>query len=178
MSATTNFTDNDLRSIVLQKYYDKRREGEFEWKAEDLADVPFDFEWRDLCRICDQLADAGLIEWEPLKGPDNNTITGYGNISRRGVDVIEGKEESSMIRIDQSRHFNVGSAHSSIFGDGNVQIGSVTIGQIEEAIDQSKATKEQKDEARSVLKRAFEHPMVNTLVGAAAQAAAKALTGA
>jgi hypothetical protein len=170
-------TDNELRLIVLQKYYEKRREGEFEWKAGDFSDVAIEFDWTDLCRICDQLADADLIDWHPLKGGDNKTLTGYGRISRRGVDVIEGKEESSMIKIDQSRHFNVGTAHHSIFGDGNVQISSVTVGQIAQTIDQSTATKEQKDQARSVLKRAFEHPIVNTLVGAAAQAAAKAFTG-
>ena len=174
-----NITDNDLRSLVLKKYYDRRGEGEFEWKTEDFSDMDqsVDFDDQDLYRVCDQLADADLIEWHPLEG-NGRILTGYGRIKRGGVDVIEGKAASPVpMHIDQSRHFNIRDGHHNIIGDGNVQLTDITIGQIARAIDDTTATDEQKKTARSVLKRAFEHPMVNTLVGAAAQAAAKAFSG-
>jgi hypothetical protein len=175
-----NITDNDLRSLVLKKYYDRRAEGEFQWKTDDFADMDqsWDFKEQDLYRVCEQLADADLIEWHPLEG-HGMTITGYGRIKRAGVDVIEGKTTSPVpIHIDQSRHFNIRDGHHNILGDGNVQMTDITIGQVAQAIDSARASDEQKNQARSILKRAFEHPMVNTLVGAAAQAAAKAFTGA
>jgi hypothetical protein len=175
-----NVTDNDLRSLVLRKYYDRRGEGEVQWKTEDFADVEdsWDFNEQDLYRVCEQLAEANLIEWHPLEGGNGRTITGYGRIRGMGVDVIEGNTVSPIpIQIDQSRHYNIRNGHHNIIGDRNVQVGDISIEQLARAIDSARASDEEKKKARTVLKRAFEHPIVNTLVGAAAQAAAKAFTG-
>jgi hypothetical protein len=59
-------TDNELRGLILKKYYGKRREGYFQWSDDDFKDLPdsVDFDAVDLFRICDQLAEHGLIEWK------------------------------------------------------------------------------------------------------------------
>ena|ERR1700677_1256481 len=173
--------DTELRGVILKKYYDKRRQGLFSWETEDFADLDptIDIDERDLLCICDQLGENGLIDWHPIPGHGGQcSIGGVGKITAYGVDVIEGVEESSLqIKlVDSSQHY-------SITGSSNVQIGNhnhlennVTIGQIAEAINKADVPEEQKKEARSILTKALEHPLVSALVGAAAQAAAVTLT--
>jgi hypothetical protein len=154
-----NISDNELRSLILKKYYDRRSEGEFQWKTEDFADLnpKIDFDQHDLYRVCDQLADAGLIEWHPVEGHNGRAIGGFGRIKGAGVDVIEGTAPSPIpIHVDQSHHFTITNGHHNIVGDQNVQSEKITIEHVARAINEAKATQEQKDTARSVLKRAFE----------------------
>src|SRR5438874_1226739 len=99
--------DNELRGVILRKYYDKRREGLFQWKADDFKDLPdtIEFDAVDLFRACDQLAEHGLIEWKGLQDHQGQTIGGVGKISAFGVDVIEGHAKSPIsITLDQSHH--------------------------------------------------------------------------
>jgi len=43
--------DNELRGLVLRKYYDRRRDGWIQWKSEDFSDVEEDFKAEDLFRV-------------------------------------------------------------------------------------------------------------------------------
>lgn len=157
--------DTELRALILQKYYEKRREGPFQWSEDDFKDVPdsADFDAADLYRICDQLADHGLINWRPVK-TFGGVVGGIGNITASGVDIIEGTAQPPI-----SMTFD----HSiTVHGSSNVQVGSnntqgstIQIGRLVDAIEQSNAPEADKTEAKSRLKRFLEHPLVTSIAG-------------
>ena len=160
--------DSELRGLILQKYYDKRRKGWFQWKTEDFSDVPdtMKFDAVDLFRACDQLAEYGLIDWKGARGPQNETIGGFGKISAAGADVIEGNVEPPIsIVLDQSYRVAVHHSSNVQIGNANVQDVTIHIGQLVSAIDESSVSEEEKREAKSLLKKFLEHPLVSSIAG-------------
>jgi hypothetical protein len=160
--------DNELRGLILRKYYEKRREGWFQWKDEDFKDVPetIEFDAVDLFRVCDQLAEHGLIEWDGVQDHAGQTIGGAGKISAFGVDVIEGHSKSPIsVVLDQSRRISVRESSHVQIGDSNVQDAAVHFEKLVAAIDNSSASATQKEEAKSLLKKFLEHPLVTSIAG-------------
>jgi hypothetical protein len=80
-------TDSELRGLLLEKYYQRRKE-------RLIGLVPSDFDGklnaRDIQSIAGQLADHGLIHWRPNRGQDG-VGGGMGAITPAGVDVVESK---------------------------------------------------------------------------------------
>lgn len=155
--------DNELRGLILRKYYDKRREGWFQWSDEDFKDLPdtVEFDAVDLFRVCDQLGEHGLIEWNGVQGGGGQTIGGAGKISAYGVDVIEGHAKSPIsVVFDQSRYISVSESSNVQIGDSNIQDVAVYLEKLITAIDDSSGTSAQKEEAKSLLKKFLEHPLV------------------
>jgi|ERR1700736_117739 len=151
--------DTEIRGIVLRKFYDKRREGRVRLSSTNFGETA-DFDEQDLFRACEQLAELGLIEWRPVRLL-SGTVNGDGKIKAPGIDVIEGKSKApASITLDQS---------ISVHGSSNVQIGSHNIQdfsvQIVSAIDHSAASDEEKAEAKSLLKKFLEHPLVTSIAG-------------
>jgi len=160
--------DNELRGVILQKYYDKRRDGFFQWTAEGFKDVPdtIKFDAVDLFRVCDQLGEHGLIEWQGLQDAKGQTVGGWGKISAFGVDLIEGHARSPIsITLDQSQYVIVHKSSNVQVGNANIQDVSIQIEKIINAIDQSKASEREKAEANSLLKKFLEHPLVTSILG-------------
>jgi hypothetical protein len=160
--------DSELRGLILQKYYEKRREQWSQWKTEDFSDLPdtIEFDAVDLYRACDQLAEYGLIDWKPLRGHKNQTVGGVGKISAAGVDVVEGNSRPPIsIVLDQSHHIAVHHSSNVQVGHGNVQDVTVQVEKIIGAIDKSSASEEEKKEAKSLLKKFLEHPLVSSIAG-------------
>ncbi len=90
-------TDNTLRGIILQKAYVKRREGFFQWRTEDFADLDpaITLDIQDIFRVCEQLDQHGLITFKSV--PHNGQILdGRVKITGLGVDVIEGVTPAPM----------------------------------------------------------------------------------
>ena len=177
-----SITDTALRGIILKKYYDKRKEGGFQWKNEDFTDTKEEFDEGDLYRICDQLSDHGLIDWKALPGRQGQTIGGFGKINANGVDVIEGNVEPPIaIKVDQSNTFSVHAPSNFQVGSHNTQLAGnnisldVSLGQIGNSISNSAASPAEKAEAKSVIARAFEHPAVKTVLGTAVESAVNAI---
>ena len=177
-----SITDTALRGIILKKYYDKRKEGSFQWKDEDFADLTADFDGDDLFRICDQLANHGLIDWRGVPNHQGKTIGGLGKINANGVDVIEGNVEPPIaITVDQSNTFSVHAPSNFQVGSHNTQLAGnnvsldVSLGQIGDSISNSPASAAQKEEAKSVIARAFEHPAVKSVLGTAVESAVNAI---
>ncbi len=69
--------DTELRGILLQHFYERRREQWFLPKPEDLG-VPVTEQ--DVLQVCDQLAEHGMLEWKSLKG-HGIVKTGLGKIN-------------------------------------------------------------------------------------------------
>ena len=165
-------TDSELRGIILRRLYEKRRENEI--RIDNLQTDQLDF--AEIGRICDQLAEHGLIKFKPHRGGRGRILTGYAQISARGIDVIEGTERSPIaIQIDHSRHYTVTNSDRNIFGDGNIQMGDITIGQIAQTIAASSASKEDKDKATSTIAKAFKEETVKGVLGTLAESVTKGI---
>src|ERR1700683_4473931 len=86
-AAASAMTDSELRGLLLEKYYQRRKE-------RLIGLVPADFNGklneRDIQSIAGQLADHGLIHWRPNRGHDG-VGGGMGAITPAGVDVVETK---------------------------------------------------------------------------------------
>jgi hypothetical protein len=88
-------TDNELRGVVLKKFYDLRERGPFQWAEFAEKDIDeqdeafFKSVGEDLFRICNQLAERGFVEWTSLPDGSGRSCGGYGQISALGVDAIE-----------------------------------------------------------------------------------------
>ncbi len=101
--------DNEIRGLVLQQFYDHRSEPEFFPKRGDFGEVNLD----TIYRICGQLNEYNLIEWEPLIGPGGITLEGFGRITASGVDVIEKSVQPPIAIIVHNHAITVGSAVNS-----------------------------------------------------------------
>jgi hypothetical protein len=155
--------DNEIRGIVLQKFYDDRRNQAVRQSISDFIQTA-DFDQNDLFRACEQLAEHGLIKWSSPIRTKGETDIGHVKITARGVDVVEGNIGSPIaITFDQS--VSVHSSSNVQIGSHNVQDISIQIGKLVSAIDHSTASDEQKAEAKSLLRKFLEHPLVASIAG-------------
>jgi hypothetical protein len=140
--------DNELRGVILEKFYEVRRERVFDPKPDNFnPPVPPE----DLYRICDQLSEHGLIHWDPYK-TFGNYLGGIGKISAYGVDIVENEGRNSPINIIMT---------TNIFNQSFV----FDIEQILLKINEMEASTEDKNEAKSRLKAFIEHPLVGSIIG-------------
>jgi hypothetical protein len=164
--------DNDLRGLVLNKYYRKRRDGWVQWKSEDFQDVEADFTAADLFSVCDQLGQHDLIEWKGLEDNSGVTINGRGKITAFGIDVVEKKQAPPIsINFDYGDHSIAVSSSSNVqIGSGNIQNVSLHVQKLWEAIQAAEASPEKKEEAKTALRKFLEHPAVTAVLGGLASA--------
>jgi len=153
-------TDNELRGIILQKFYERRREGNVIPKPKDF-DPPIPPE--DLYRICEQLGDHSLLDWKKqvISGVP---YFGIGKISAYGVDIIENNEKPP-IGISFVQNISVSNSHAIQIGNGNIQNFSFVIENFINQIEQANVSEEEKIEVKSRLKAFLEHPLVTSVLG-------------
>lgn len=152
-------TDNELRGIILQKFYERRREFLVSFQPNDFT-PPIPYE--DLNHICSQLGENGLIIWE---GPYSGDETGEGKITARGIDVVKTKGIDSPIKI-KFQSISISQSQGVQIGSNNIQSIDNTIGQLILKIEHSQATEEEKQEAKSKLKSLLENPLITSIIGA------------
>jgi hypothetical protein len=154
-------TDNELRGIVLQKFYERRREGTIIPEPNDF-DPPVPTE--DLFRICEQLGDHGLLDWK-RQGYNGNPFFGVGKISAYGVDIFENNEKPPIGVTFSPNFISIIQSQGVQIGDSNVQNISYVIENFITRIEQASASEEEKKEAKSKLKAFLEHPLVTSVLG-------------
>lgn len=171
--------DNELRAIVLQKYYDLRRRGTFQWCEVELDDHFPIKEFSELGRICDQLAEHGLIHWQPTRSL-GQPIGGFGNITAFGVDVIEGTAKSPIaITFDHSQTVTLhDSPNAKVQVGNNNSASDAWVGaDLIRAIDHSGFSTSEKTEAKSIWTKVCENKLLNTVLGSVSKAATERLLG-
>ena len=163
-------TDNQLRGILLQKAYEKRREGWVQWTSEDFTDLEGRIDASSILPVTDQLAQAGLINFKPVRDNRGQILDGVFQITAAGVDVIEGAVAAPIsITLDQSQNFAFhGDAHNIQAGNNNTQNNTISnIQSIIRDIEASNGTSSEKQEAKSRLAAFLEHPLVTNVAGGA-----------
>jgi hypothetical protein len=149
--------DSELRAIALQRFYAERRRNSKIWNESDVPDGvnPIDF-----FDVCGQLAQHGLIDWEPIR--DMFTVkSGQGKITASGVDVVEGNSKPSIaITFDQRGTVNINGSNN-IVGDNNL----LRLEKVNSEISQSNFSEGEKAEAKSLWQKVCDNKLLNTVVG-------------
>jgi hypothetical protein len=154
--------DTELRGIILQCYYEKRREAMF---TPEVTDFQEQITLEDICAISEQLGQHGLITWKVIRNFGGVSF-GLGKITALGIDVVEGVSTPDIkVEFVQNKSINISGSSNVIVGDHNKQNISHHITEIDRAIEASQATPEQKVEAKSLLQTFIEHPLVTAVAG-------------
>jgi hypothetical protein len=142
----------ELRGLMLEKYYQRRRE-------RLIGLVPSDFGGRlsehDILRIAGQLADHGLIHWRPGHGQGGGA-GGMGTITAAGIDAVEGKTPAPLeIRFSQPGYRPAAAAgRESVAG---------ALERLARAINDSAASAADKRSASALLCAFRQHPLLRIM---------------
>jgi len=159
-----NMKDAELQRIVLQCYYEKRRGVLFTPTPDDFS-VPISQD--DILAISSQLGEHGLITWKSV-GAFGNAEHELGKISAYGIDVVEGEGLSDVKVEFKQNNVSISGSNNVIVGDNNTQNISHHITEIVRALDaDDHATPGQREEAKMLLKKFTEHPLVTAIAGGA-----------
>jgi hypothetical protein len=156
--------DTQLRGIILQRYYDCRRQS---WYLPTPSDLGVQVDEQEILRICDQLSQHGLLEWKSLKA-SGEIVAGMGKITAQGVSVVEG-EVSTGIRVElvQNHTVNISGSSNVVVGNNNSQTINSSVIDLVNLINSMNATGEQKAEAKGLLRKFLEHPLLASIAGGA-----------
>lgn len=151
--------NNELRGIVLNKFYELRRMGPFEWTQFNDADCAahesfFVTVGPHLLDISDQLGQLGLVDWRPVRGQSGALDGGCGQISAFGIDVVEGVAQTpANVYFDQ--RISVISSPNAQIGNSNVQSGDIHGTRFVSAINSPRASFSDQAESKSLVGRIF-----------------------
>ena len=161
-------TDSELRGIVLRQFYDRRLEQFVDVKLSEFNEI---FSFVELQNICRQLSEKGLIgKWHPVMTGGGPSV-GIGQITAEGVDVVEGNATAPIsITFDHRSTVSVTSSQNVQVGNNNIQSVAGQFQILLDAIDVSSATPAEKQEAKTLVRKVLEHPVVAAIVGGLASA--------
>jgi hypothetical protein len=150
----------DLRGLLLEKYYQRRKE-------RLIGLVPSDFDGKlnehEIQNIAGQLADHGLIHWRPNMG-HGGIGGGMGTITAAGVAVVEGQAPAPIeIHLSQSRVCQSPASSGAMPAGETIQSVAIAIDRLAQAIDASDASDADKRTAASLLRSFQEHPLLRTM---------------
>jgi hypothetical protein len=175
--------DSVVRGRVLQFLYQRRGEGPIPFGgAEEAIPSPGGINRRDWLRALAQLSEYHLIDWSPIKDQSEmGLLSGFAKINDFGIKVLEaGVAPPISISIDESRRTAVPGPQQVPIGASTQQQQAITeaLEKVIAAINQSDASKEEKNEAKSLLRKLLDTKAAVSLLGTGAQSfAAKYLTG-
>ncbi|CAK8716865.1 hypothetical protein GCAAIG_06275 [Candidatus Electronema halotolerans] len=156
--------DSELRGYILQYFYERRREHSL--PSPKSVELGVEVTEQDILQICDQLSEKNLLDWQPIKSGLKHsefTFQGTGRISTLGIDVVEGAV-NPVINVEFNRHRNTESATGSKGGDHiTCNNNRLTFLWLIKAIESSDATPQEKEEAKTLFRNFFEHPLVSKI---------------
>jgi hypothetical protein len=174
--------DIDLRSILLKQFYDRRSEGWLGFRAHGPPpfEIPDGISLGDALRICGQLREAGLIDFNGADDSSGIPFAGAGKINGSGVDVIEDDADAEVSfnpTIFQQTIHASGNATVQAAGHNSKQNQTVThhVESLIRAIDAAPVSGADKKEAKSKLGEFVKTPAAATVVGTSLQALLKML---
>jgi hypothetical protein len=153
--------DSDARGLVLNRLYELR-DLKPNLDKSDFADLGLEIQ--KVGSLLDQLNQKGLVAWHPAKGMGGSYIAFMARISAEGVDVIEGNV-SPPLSITYDQRVTVQSSQGvQIGGQGNVLTLNMDVDRLNSFIDSADASVKEKEEAKSLLKKLVENPLVKAAV--------------
>jgi hypothetical protein len=169
--------DSVVRGCLLQLLYERRSEGPIPLgHAEQAVPPPEGINRRDWLRAVAQLSEYHLIDWIPLEDRSGTgLLSGFAKINDLGVKVLEAGVESPIrISIDESRRTTVPQQQQAPIAASTPQQQVVTeaLEKVIIAINQADVSEQEKNEAKSLLRKVLGSKAAASVFGAGAQSLA------
>jgi len=150
--------DSVVRGRMLQLLYERRREGSIPFgHGEQAVPPPEGINRRDWLRAVAQLSEYRLIDWTPLEDQSGmGLLSGFAKINDFGVKVLEAGVASPIsISIDESRRTTVPRQEQAPIAATTPQQQAITkaLDKVITAINQADVSEQEKNEARSLLRK-------------------------
>jgi len=177
--------DSVVRGCLLQLLYERRSEGSIPFGQGDQAAVPppGGINRRDWLRALAQLSEYHLIDWTPLEDQSGmGLLSGFAKINDFGVKVFEAGVASPIsISIDKSRRTTVPQRQQTSTAPSTPQQQQVIMEALEKvitAINQADVSEQEKNEAKSLLRKLLGSKAAASVLGPGAHSlAAKYFAG-
>jgi hypothetical protein len=175
--------DSVVRGCLLQLLYERRSEGSLPFgQGEQAVPAPGGISRRDWLRAVAQLSEYRLIDWTPLEDHSGmGLLSGFAKINDFGVEVLEGTVEPPVsISFDKSRRTRVSKREQPPITGRTRQQQEITeaLKKVITAINQADVSEQEKNEAKSLLRKLLSSKAAAKVLGAGAQSlAAKYFTG-
>ena len=170
----TFMKDSVVRGRVLQLLYERRSEGSIRFgRAEQAVPPPEGINRRDWLRAVAQLSEYHLIDWTPLEDRSGmGLLSGFAKINDFGVKVLEGGVASPIsISIDESRRTTVPQQQQAPIAASIPQRQAITkaLEKVITAINQADVSEQEKNEARTLLRKLLGSKAAARMLGPGAQ---------
>jgi hypothetical protein len=169
--------DSVVRGRLLQLLYERRSEGAIPFgHAKQAVPPPGGISRRDWLHAVAQLSENGLIDWNPLEDKSGmGLLSGFAKINDFGVKVLEaGVAPPIRISIDESRRTTVRREQQAQISPSPPQQRAITeaVEKVITAINQADVSKEEKNEAKSLLRKLLRSKAAASVLGAGARSLA------
>ena len=170
----TFMKDSVVIGRVLQLLYERRSEGSIRFgRAEQAVPPPEGINRRDWLRAVAQLSEYHLIDWTPLEDRSGmGLLSGFAKINGFGVKVLEGGVASPIsISIDESRRTTVPQQQQAPIAASIPQRQAITkaLEKVITAINQADVSEQEKNEARTLLRKLLGSKAAARMLGPGAQ---------
>ena len=175
--------DSVVRGRLLQLLYERRSEGSIPFgQLEQAVLSPGGISHRDWLRAVAQLSEYGLIDWSSLEDKSGmGLLSGFARINDFGVKVLEGGVEPPIrISIDKSRRTNISKHEQTPVVPSTPQQQQITeaLEKVIAAIDQADVSEQERNKAKSLLRKLLSSKAAAKVLGDGAQSlAAKYFAG-
>jgi len=173
--------DSVVRGCLLQLLYERRSEDSVPFgRVEQAVPPPGGISRRDWLRAVAQLSEYGLIDWTPLEDTSGmGQLSGFAKINDFGVKVLEaGVAPPIQISIDERRRTAVPRQEQAPIATSTQQMIADALDKLITAINQADVSEQEKNEAKSLLRKLLSSKAAAKMLGAGAQSlTAKYFTG-
>ena len=176
--------DSVVRGCLLQLLYERRSEGSIPFGQGDQAAVPppGGINRRDWLRALAQLSEYHLIDWTPLEDQSGmGLLSGFAKINDFGVKVLEGGVAPPIqISMDERRRTSVPRREQAPIATStqHQQLITDALEKVITAINQADVSEQEKNEAKTLLRRLLGSKAAVSVLGPGAQSlAAKYFAG-
>jgi hypothetical protein len=169
--------DSVVRGCLLQLLYERRSEDSIPFgHVEKAVPPPGGINRRDWLRALAQLSEYHLIDWTPLEDKgETGLLSGFAKINDLGVKVLEAEVAPPIrIVIDESSRTTVPQQKQAPIVASTPQQEMITdaLEKVITAINEADVSEQQKNEARSLLRKLLRSKAVASVLGARAQSLA------
>jgi len=169
--------DSVVRGCLLQLLYERQSEGPIPFgRAEHAVPPPGGINRRDWLRAVAQLSEYHLIDWTPFEDRSGmGLLSGFAKINDFGVEVLEGDVSAPLrISIDESRRSTVSKREQAPIAGRTPQQQMITeaLEKVIAAINQADVSEQQRNEAKSLLRKLLGSKAAASVLGPGAQSLA------
>jgi hypothetical protein len=174
---TKSMKDSVVRGCLLQLLYERRSEGSIPFgHAEQAVPPPAGISRRDWLRAVAQLSEYRLIDWTPLEDQSGmGLLSGFAKINDLGVKVLEaGVTPPIRISYDEIRRTTVRREQQAPITASTPQQQAITeaVEKVIAAINEADVSEQEKNEAKSLLRKLLGSEAAGNVLGAGAQSLA------